>query len=728
VRDAATKMTGKTGPNDPVDLEADNLSHDQSGKIVTASGHVILKQSGRELRADQVVYNMTNDTMTANGHVIFTDANGDVHFAEHVVLTNQMKDGTIEGLKTYLARGGRFTAEDGKRENATLTTMNHVTYTTCDCAEDAHGNAPWQIRARKMVYDETKHRVSYNDATVGVLGVPVFWTPYFSHPDGQIKQKSGFLTPVLGYNSRLGANVTEQYYWGISPSQDLTVGTMAMTNKNPLLLGEYRQRFDNAEIKFNGSVTDSSYADQVGTQTVHKDSTVRSHIFGDGLWDMSDTWRSGFHLALASDDEYLRQYKLNGQNRLLTNNQDVLENELYAERFSGRNYAAVRALAFQDIRSEQDKTVQPSILPEITASFIGEPNETLGGRWDANISALGLTRDGNGQDVDRLSLEGGWQRRMLTGFGLVTTADARVRGDLYRIGDADSTAPGSAPDANTFTSRVYPDLNIVSSYPFAKTMERAQIIVAPEASITVAPNIDPGRDKIPNEDSQDVQLDATNIFQANRFPGYDRVESGSHAAYGLRTGVYGYEGSSGEVFLGQSYSLSDSTIFPRGSGLSQRHSDIVGEVSGNYADHFGVDYRFDLTSDTLASERHEFDGYANFWRFQLSERYLYAKALEDTNIVESRQQLDSNVGFRLTDEWKLRAGAVYDMGQDNGLRRAALSADYLGCCMFLSFTASRNFTTDASESNGTDFTMRIGLKGLGDYPVTNPGQISNSKL
>jgi LPS-assembly protein len=437
---------------------------------------------------------------------------------------------------------------------------------------------------------------------------------------------------------------------------------------------------------------------------------------------MNDQWRSGFHLALTSDDEYLRQYRLEGQNKnsLLTDNSDVLENEIYTERFLGRDYASIRALAFQDIRSGDDKTVQPSILPEITASFIGDPNATWGGRWDASVSALGLTRDGNGQDMDRFSLEGGWKRRVVTDFGLVATADARVRGDLYRIGDADTAGPGSVANADQFTSRLYPHVNVTSSYPFVKTLDKAQIIVAPEVSVTVAPNLDPGHDSIPNEDSQDVQLDVSNLFLANRYPGYDRVESGSHAAYGLRTGVYGNEGSAGEVFLGQSYSMNDRTAFPDGSGLSQRHSDIVGEISGHYMDRFSLDYRFDLASDTLASERHELDSSARIGRFSLGARYLYAKALEDTNIVENRQQIDSGIGFKLTNEWNLESNIVYDLGKDEGLRSASLGANYLGCCMFLSFTVSRDFTTDASESNGVDFIMHIGLKGLGDYPVTNP--------
>ena len=714
------KTTGATGgsASGPVDLEADDLQHDDTGRLMTATGHVDLKQAGRTLRADRVVYDMTTDTAVATGHVIFTDATGDVHFADSATLSNNMKDGLVGGLKTYLAKGGRLTAKTGIRKDATVTTMRNVTYTTCECEEDAKGNTPWQIRARKAVYNEPAHTINYSNVTVDLLGTPVFWSPYMSTGDGQIKQKSGFLTPTIGYNSRLGANVIEKYYWGIAPDQDATLGTQILTDKDPVVMGEYRRRFDNASIKLDGSATYSSFLDQVNGQTVHRDDTLRSYLVGNGLWDMSDTWRSGFKTAVVSDDQYLRQYRISGQ--------DVLQNELYAERFSDRDYTLIRGLAYQDIRVVDDKTKQPIVLPEITANFEGEPNETLGGRWDATFSSLGLTREG-GQNLGRASLATGWQRRLTTDFGLVTTIDGHVRGDLYALSDKERLDydPAVASDS-TYKARWLPDAHAVTSYPFAKTMARAQIIVAPEASITTAPNINIDKDVIPNEDSRDVQLDAANLFQANRFPGYDRIEDGTHAAYGVRTGVYGYEGSKGEVFLGQSYRLTGDDPFPSGSGLSSKSSDYVGQVSATYGTRYGLDYRFDLDSDTLGSERHEVYGYANWRRLQLTTRYLYDKALENTDIVENRQQLFNNLNVRLTDSWRLLTGTVYDLGRDEGLRRAAVSANYVGCCLALSFNVSRNFTTAASEDNGTDFTFRIALKGLGGFPTPQQSGVQNA--
>jgi LPS-assembly protein len=698
--------------NAAVDLTADNVVRDEAAQTVTATGHVDMKQSGRSVRADKIVYDIASDTATATGHVIFSDRNGDIHFADKAILRNQMKDGFVQGLKTYLAKGGRFTAASGVRKDGTITRMRNGTYTTCECEEDKNGNTPYLISANKIHYNAPEHHIIYHDATVELFGHPILWTPYFASGDGQIKQESGFLSPTGGYNSRLGVNFTERYYWAISPQQDATFGTTLLSNKAPLLLGQYRQRFDDAQVFLNGSFTDSDYSYYSEGQTFNKDVTPRGALFGTGVWDMSDTWRSGFKVQAVSDDTYLRQYRFSGA--------DVLQDELYAERFSGRDYTRIDTQAFQDIRAFPYKEQQPDVLPEIVSSFEGEPNQTLGGRWDLDLSAVGLTQDATGQDVQRISGTTGWQRRFTTDFGVVTTADAHVRADAYRSNYFNPTLADPTQNSVGYLTRLFPDAHVDTTYPFAKDLENMQLVLSPEVAATVSPNIDGDNPKIPNEDSQDVELDPTNLYDADRYPGYDRIEGGSHVDYGMRTGLYGYDGSKGEVFLGQSYRLTADDPFPDGSGLNTKTSDYVGQITGNYGKNYGMDYRFDLATSTLASERHEFDGFANLGKFTLNERYLYAKALEGTDIFESRQEVENDMSYQILKDWKLRTDEVYDMGHDPGLRRVVMGVDYLGCCLMMSLTAAHNWTDEASETSGTDVTFRIGLKGFGDFPQTPP--------
>ncbi len=81
---------------------------------------------------------------------------------------------------------------------------------------------------------------------------------------------------------------------------------------------------------------------------------------------------------------------------------------------------------------------------------------------------------------------------------------------------------------------------------------------------------------IPNEDARSVDLEDSNLFALNRFPGYDRWEDGSRITYGVEWSL-DRPNVSINTIIGQSYRLNNrASIFPDGTGLTDRFSDIVG--------------------------------------------------------------------------------------------------------------------------------------------------------
>lgn len=694
----------------PVDLQADNLTHDEASQTVTASGNVVMVQDGRTLKADKVTYNLSNDTVTANGNVEFIDANGDRHMAQDVTFNDSMKNGFVEGLKTVLADGSRFTAKRGKHEGGITTEMKDATYTPCEpCKEDPSKAPLWQIRASEVRHDKEDKTIAYENARFEWMGVPLAYLPYFEHPDGSEKRKSGFLTPSAGYKSDLGIFVETRYYWSIAPEKDATFGLMAMTKQAPVATGEYRHRWADADLTLEGSLTYSDFRDREGSDSSRQEEELRGHIFADARWDINQEWRAGTEINLSSDDQYLRQYDFE------TEDDDVLENQIFLERFSGRNYAVGRLLAFQDLRVDEDEVDQPDVLPEIYANFLGEPGSVplIGGRWSLEGTALGLRRESDGgQDMNRLGVGIGWQRRLVTDFGLVSTLNAKARAESYHVQDRDDDRSDGAE------SRAFAFFDAKTGYPVARNFGNYQVVIEPVASLTLAPDVDQ-EDGIPNEDSQDVQIDASNLFEANRFPGIDRVEDESHVTYGLRTGLYALDGSYGDVFFGQSQRLDENdNPFVEGSGLEEDQSDFVGQITGRYKQDYSLDYRFQLANDNLSPQRHEVDASASFNSFTLSTRYLFAKSLEGTDIEETREQIENGASYYINDKWRVRGSARHDLGEDPGLREANLGLDYFGQCFSWSVTGRRNLTEDTSGDNGTEVMFRIGLKNLGEFEAT----------
>lgn len=689
----------------PVDVQADELSYDEGKKTITASGNVVLSQLGRVLKAEKVTYDIKQDKAQASGNVVLIDPSGSTHYARDVLLTKQFKNGTVQQLKTLLNDGSSFTAEQGVRTDGNLTVMRRATYTACKRCEGTANDKrspAWQLKSSKVSHDQDARTVQHKDARFELYGVPVFYLPYFSHPDGTLDQKSGFLGPTLRFKGSQGFMVENAYYQPLSSSHDLTIGVRAFTKENPLLMGQWRKRWNDALLEVNASGT---YSTPPSDTPSEEGNGFRGHLDVDFLWSLNKNWRTGADINVASDDPFMDEYDFSDE--------DVLVSDLYLERFSRRHYGSVHFLTFQDTRELEDDIDQPEVIPEIQARFKGAPGAVpyLKGNWFANTSYLGLRRSGaEEQDVDRMSLETGWERRFVSDYGFLTHARISVNNDYYAVRDSEAEGQDNPDEFRSF-----PQAHLVSSYPMVKNRASYQATFEPVLSVTVAPNMG-DQQEIPNEDSLDVQLDADNIFEPSRFPGIDRVEDNSRVTYGMRAGanIYGR----GEMYgvIAQSYSLEDDPLFPEGSGLSARSSDVVGALHGQ-VDAYSLDYSFQLASSNLSPNRHEVNFGADFGRYGLSSRYLFSRKLEDSVLDADREQLGVNAFFSPTKAWTLKAGIVRDFGEIEGLRKSYIGLNHYHDCYSWQLRLERDLVDDVSKESDTSITFRIGFKNLGEFSL-----------
>ena len=691
----------------PVNFDADQLLYDDEEEVVTAIGNVRLEQEGRIVTADSVLYKIRDDRVTAVGNVVLTETDGSKYYAEKVQLREKMQKGYISHLKGVLEDGGRFKADYAERvqEEGDQVVLTNATYTTCTPCEATPDKDPtWQLRSSEVTHHRDEKRVSYENATFEVQGVPILWTPYFSHPDGSEDQKSGLINPVLGFDSELGGYIGSSYYYAISEDKDATIGLTAYSKEFPVLNGQYRQRFDDAAIDISGSGTYSNRVISVGGVNTELSEEMRGHFEATGLWEINEKWRSGFDINLTSDDQYLRQYDITDE--------DILENQIYVERFSGRNYADARLISFQDVRLIDEQTDSPNILPELNLSLVGDAGQTFGGRWSFDVSALSLQRDGSDPDTNRFTTEIGWQGHRKMDSGIVTTLDLGARGDLYYLTDR----PGSNDESET---RGYIFANLEAAYPLIKSLEKGggSIVVEPLVSVTGITNVN-DQAEVTNEDSQDIQVSSNNLFDLDRFTGYDRIEDRSRITYGLRSSYY----TSGDFelsgFVGQSYHFEEDNFFPAGSGLNERSSDYVGEISAQYKDQLDLNYRTRLDRGSFASREHEVDlGYQDE-RFELSGIYFFSKGVEGTDFDETREQISTAGRVKLNNNWYVSAGSAFDLGEDPGLREADFGIEYVGECFSIGTFMERDLTNDNSGDADTEISIRIGLKNLATFEAS----------
>src|SRR5690606_4389883 len=105
------------------------------------------------------------------------------------------KTGTAENVRGVLTDKSRLTGVHAVRENGQAMRLSDGWYSPCKpCEDDPQAPLTWQLRAREVINDEVEQNVIYHHAFLDFLGIPIFYTPYFSHPSPQVKRRSGFLT------------------------------------------------------------------------------------------------------------------------------------------------------------------------------------------------------------------------------------------------------------------------------------------------------------------------------------------------------------------------------------------------------------------------------------------------------------------------------------------------------------------------------------------------------
>ncbi|MCZ6592627.1 MAG: LPS assembly protein LptD [Alphaproteobacteria bacterium] len=674
----------------PILMTADELQFDDELGIATAKGNVEISQGERVLLADMVIYNQRDDVVTASGNVILVEPTGEVLFAEFAELTDDMREGFLRGFRMLLEDNSRLAAVSAQRRGGVETRLNQAFYSACRDCVGFDGEPLWNIKAAKVTHNQERHEVVYRDATLELLGIPVAYTPFLSHPDPTVKRKTGLLTPTFGGSDSLGSSIRLRYFWAISRDKDLTFDPIFYASNYPLITGEYRQSFGNGELRgrLSGIFDTTDSTNERG----------RGHIDAEARFVINDDWRWGTNVKLASDDTYLSRYGFTGK--------DTLTSRAFIERFGSRTYAAAEGIYFQGLRQEDRQEEIPLVLPKIDYNFVSDPGKHGAyTTFDANFQSLG--RD-EGTSSQRISLTGGWHFPYVSNIGTVTTLNATLQTDIYNV--ADVAVPSGGTETG-LTGRIFPQLVAEWRYPWIRRAKSSGMLIEPIAVLVLAPN-GGNPDRIPNEDSLAFELDETNLFSPNRFPGKDRVEGGSRVVYGLRGGVYGDGGGSSTFFVGQSYQFRKNNTFDFGSGLNDHQSDIVGRLTISPNKFLDLIYKTRIDVSNLSAKRTEVSAIYGPRLLRGDINYIF---FDQTAEFPEREEIRAGLSSDITDQWSARVDTRRDLSDNGGTLSWGASLRYICDCLDFSINYRRTFTRDRDVPPEQSIFVRVIFKTLGEF-------------
>lgn len=700
--------------SEPTLLEADEITFDETISTTTARGNVQItcpRQNGTTiLQADTVTFNEKTHIAIAVGHVILFDPSGDVYKSDYAELDEDLKNGFIEGVRLLTHDNRRLVAISGIRKEGPITTLKQAVYSPCNLCKDDPSKAPlWQIKADKVIRDEPKGDVDYKNAWMEFSGVPVFYTPYLSHPDPSVKRRSGFLTPFFGTSTDMGLIAGSPYYYVINDSQDLTITPLLTTKETPVLISEYRQRFAKGAWEIQGSVTKSKRIAGSAQNPIMKPEQIRGHVQSKALFNLNDSWRTGFDINRASDPTYIRRYAFTD---IASKQTGSLDSTVFAEGFYNKSYAKIQGYAFQPTRINQPQSQSPLIAPFANYAYVG-PQRTAGDHFFANSSLVSLTRK-VGTDMRRVSVEGGWQLPFFGGIGDLYTLTTSVRGDGYSIShfqQANQMYKGTQ-------GRLFPQASLDWRYPLFSPRSFIPFLIEPTLGVVASPRGMNNAD-IPNEDSLDFELDETSIFRRDRFPGLDRVDSGQRFNYGTTFEFYPKHLKSASIFLGQSYQFTKNNAIPTGVGIMQGFSDIVGNFVVNPTQTTKLRYRALWDKETLKARRTQVGFEAGPPIFRVATDYLYvARNALDTSF-NGKEQIIGTINSQFTNFWSAYFSASRDLRGSIGNLAQSYGLIYNDECFTFNTNLTRTFYQDRDIKPDNIIMFTLTFKTLGE--VTTRG-------
>ncbi|NUS99455.1 MAG: LPS-assembly protein LptD [Sphingomonas sp.] len=700
-----------------VEFSAGQVTYDSNGDIVTATGAVRMERDGNYVAADQIVWDRKTGQVRALGNVVMMNPQGDKFIGDNVILTDTLREGTVDNLLVVLESGGRIAATKGRRAGD-FTVLDNAIYSPCPVTKETGcpRNPSWAITATQVTYDPKADRVRFQGGRMRIFGITLPLLPVFSIATGGAGGGiSGFLVPDISISHRRGLKLALPYYKRLGPNRDLTITPHIYTGLLPALEARYRQLNRIGAFQVGGFVTYGRIErlTELGEPEATENKGVRAYFEANGKAQLNPLWSITSSLRVATDKTVTRRYDITQDDRL--------RSFVNAERISPNSYVSIAGWAFEGLRVDDVQKRIPIALPAIDARFRIDP-PAIGGTLEIQGNSLAIMRI-EGQDTQRAFASARWDLRRLTNWGQEVTFTGYARGDVYHTQDSASTEVPLYRGTDGWHARGIGALAADVKWPFVgplfggtqRLVPRLQLVLTPPT-----PNLD-----IPNEDARSVDLEDSNLFALNRFPGYDRWEDGSRLTYGLDWS-YDRPNLSIMTTIGQSYRIKkNGEIFPNGTGLADRASDIVGRTRVRYGRFIDVTHRYRVDKDNLAFRRNEIDltvggeqTYAQIGYLRLNRDI--DEAVED---LRDKEELRAAARIKFAKHWSVFGATVLDLTDrsedslsvSDGFEpvRHRLSIDYEDDCIALGVSWRRDYERIGGFREGSTFSFRVSLKGLG---------------
>ena len=689
--------------------------------ILTSEQSIYLDGKGNKLEANKFFYDLKLKKIKASGNVNYFNNTGDHFKFSFFEYYEDLQKGSGENFLGQMADKssleGASAEIDGKKGtliiNQDKSGKKRNAYTSCESEKGSDGSIlekcpDWSVTSSKTTHDKNKKMLYHKNVLVNIRNVPVFYTPYFSHPDPSVKRKSGFLPPSIKNFTNLGRAFKTPYFLEIGDSKDFTFTPVYYTEENPVFLGEYRQKNKNSEL-----YVDTSYSKGYKElnkksddgSTIERTGGSRNHFFFNFLGSYDDLLFASNDLEMniqkISQKNYLKVHQINTLN--IKQDVSALQNDVILRSYEDNKQLTLEAYVYENLNEETRNKKYQYTLPSITFNnFFRKFNQSVNLSNDFTAKNLGENINQTHQ-INKITTSSNLKKtKSIQGMGSI------FKTSIKNINIYNDNVENVKENLN---NDIYLTLAMENSYPLVKYNDKTEQSISP----IIFSKYTTG--SMENAAGQNKILSYQDIFSMDRTNSSTNIETGASVGYGAEYNI-NKKNLKNEVYLDAGFSMgqvlkkSRLKEMPKNSSLQEKRSDYVGNASFKVSTEkfnsgqFNIDYNYILNKNFNAFLKNEITTSLSNNNNNLSLSYYEENKVGSKHYVETKYQREfkDNLSFAMG----LRKNLEEDFTERN-----FIETNYESDCLKIGLTLSKIFYQDEELKPSNNLTFSIVLKPFG---------------
>lgn len=699
-------------------LHADTAEY-KEGEILL-SGNVQIKYGEKDIYAQELHFFTENNNIKAVGDIKIVDEKGNTCTADSVLIENKSKKSSLSKAKLVLADKSHVEADNAEFFDKDYFNVSDAEYSPCyNCV--VGNKLTWEIKAKKV--EQHGEYVSYKDAVFYFLGTPVMYMPYFSHPSFTVKRKTGFLAPLITHSTTAGFSIVPKYLISISKSQELILKPIITSKIGPIFWSSYGYRFVNGKLNIDTSITgtksversrDTEDYDRKELDRI-KRHHMRGHLFADFRYDINQEYRLLSNVNLVSDKYYLKKIPF-----LRDTEKRILESNVGVEKFSEKNYASLRMMYFQTLRSDEDASDIPMALPVFSCN---NSYDLFEGTLDADIFAVRLDFP-NKHITNKVFANWGWHKDFVSYLGQVFSIELKGLSSFNRISYDRNAETMAGRNRNNYSVKEFsPLFKFTLKWPWEfKINGDFSYILEPTCGVVFLANKKTDFSEF-NDQYTSLslfELDDANFIESLRSNFSGQINDTSRIPYGLRSRAYWKGENILNFTIGRSLAISSPDKIQKDvSDINRRHSNIIFRLEAM------PERKVSLFSDGSFND--------NTGKFQRLENGIYCKhgifdvklnSFYNTKIIKQGATfkekkyngLHSMLGVKATKNLTLKCSMVFGGGKNKMLKNS-FGVSYSNECFSADIVFAKTNFRAVDIKPSKSITLLVSFKNLGNYKL-----------